>query len=178
MSLEGAPLVFAGFWRRFGALWIDVFILLPLILPTMWLNRQSQTWRLVLYVFWVIFSFLYEVYWVKGWGGTPGKLLVRIKIVKADGDPVGYKEVVWRYAPGGILSAVSSTGLLIGALSLSADEFAASTETQIAALAPAWHGVIEIIWNVWIWSEALIVLTNKKRRALHDFIAGTVVVRA
>lgn len=28
-----------------------------------------------------------------------------------------------------------------------------------------------------MWSELLVLLFNEKRRALHDFIAGTVVVR-
>ncbi|WP_233080719.1 hypothetical protein [Rheinheimera soli] len=31
--------------------------------------------------------------------------------------------------------------------------------------------------QIWIWSEFLVMLTNKKRRALHDFMAGTVVIR-
>jgi uncharacterized RDD family membrane protein YckC len=31
--------------------------------------------------------------------------------------------------------------------------------------------------NVWIFSEFVVLLTNKKRRALHDFMAGTVVIR-
>jgi hypothetical protein len=29
----------------------------------------------------------------------------------------------------------------------------------------------------WTFSEVLVMLTNKRRRALHDFIAGTLVVR-
>jgi uncharacterized RDD family membrane protein YckC len=28
-----------------------------------------------------------------------------------------------------------------------------------------------------VWGEFLVLLTNRERRALHDFIAGTVVVR-
>ena len=31
--------------------------------------------------------------------------------------------------------------------------------------------------QVWLWSELVVLLLNKKRRALHDFIAGTVVVK-
>ncbi|WP_255590049.1 hypothetical protein [Marinicella meishanensis] len=30
---------------------------------------------------------------------------------------------------------------------------------------------------VWYWSELLVMLTNERRRALHDFIAGTVVIK-
>jgi uncharacterized RDD family membrane protein YckC len=38
---------------------------------------------------------------------------------------------------------------------------------------PAWVGIVA---NIWIWSEMLVLLCNKRRRALHDMIAGTIVV--
>lgn len=41
---------------------------------------------------------------------------------------------------------------------------------------PSWYNVANLAMNIWIWSEFIIMLTNKKRRALHDFIAGTVVI--
>jgi len=37
--------------------------------------------------------------------------------------------------------------------------------------------VVNILMQVWIWGEFLTMLFNKKRRAVHDFMAGTVVVR-
>ena len=35
------------------------------------------------------------------------------------------------------------------------------------------------VWasNIWIYSEFIILLTNKRKRAAHDFIAGTAIVR-
>jgi uncharacterized RDD family membrane protein YckC len=35
-------------------------------------------------------------------------------------------------------------------------------------------GITDTLWS---WAEIITMLTNKKRRAVHDFIAGTVVVR-
>jgi uncharacterized RDD family membrane protein YckC len=29
--------------------------------------------------------------------------------------------------------------------------------------------------QIWVWSEVVVMLFNKRRRALHDFIAGTIV---
>ena len=43
-------------------------------------------------------------------------------------------------------------------------------------LAPPWYGTVEVFEQAWVWSEFIVMLTNRKRRALHDFIAGTVVV--
>jgi hypothetical protein len=32
--------------------------------------------------------------------------------------------------------------------------------------------------NLWVWGEMIVLLTNKRKRAIHDFIAGTVIVKA
>lgn len=48
---------------------------------------------------------------------------------------------------------------------------------QVAELQPAWVTCVEYATVVWLLSELVVLLFNEKRRALHDFIAGTVVVR-
>ena len=42
---------------------------------------------------------------------------------------------------------------------------------------PYWSHVVDALSQVWYWSELLVLLTNKRKRALHDFIAGTVVIK-
>jgi len=37
--------------------------------------------------------------------------------------------------------------------------------------------LFNLIPAIWFLAEAISMLTNKKRRAIHDYIAGTVVVR-
>ena len=49
---------------------------------------------------------------------------------------------------------------------------------RMLELAPSWYKPIEVLFNIWTWGELIVLLTNRKRRALHDFIAGTVVVHA
>lgn len=49
----------------------------------------------------------------------------------------------------------------------SGEALAASTAFWLLALIPL----------VWFVAEVLTMLTNERRRALHDFIAGTVVIR-
>ena len=41
---------------------------------------------------------------------------------------------------------------------------------------PSWHYHIQLFQTVWVWSEFIVLLCNKRKRALHDYIAGTVVV--
>jgi uncharacterized RDD family membrane protein YckC len=40
-----------------------------------------------------------------------------------------------------------------------------------------WDRAIDIFQNVWICSEVFVVLLNRRKRALHDFIGGTVVIK-
>ena len=45
-------------------------------------------------------------------------------------------------------------------------------ENTISSLA-IWR---DYAFNLWVFSEPIVLLTNKKRRAIHDFIAGTMVI--
>nr|WP_309696742.1 hypothetical protein [Armatimonas sp.] len=46
---------------------------------------------------------------------------------------------------------------------------------NLAAHEPAWLAWTMTATQIWVWSEVVVILFNKRRRALHDFIAGTVV---
>ncbi len=48
---------------------------------------------------------------------------------------------------------------------------------RVQDLSPAYE-VLSFALNVWIWSEVIVLLFNRRKRALHDFIAGTVVVHS
>jgi uncharacterized RDD family membrane protein YckC len=41
---------------------------------------------------------------------------------------------------------------------------------------PMWLHLASRAAAIWFWSELAVVLLNRRRRALHDFLAGTVVV--
>ena len=47
----------------------------------------------------------------------------------------------------------------------------------IMASLPIWYKPIHWAHNIWIWGEFIVLLMNKRRRALHDFLAGTVVIK-
>jgi uncharacterized RDD family membrane protein YckC len=46
---------------------------------------------------------------------------------------------------------------------------------RIIELSPG-YDVLDYSLTVWIWSEIIVLLFNRRKRALHDFIAGTVVI--
>jgi uncharacterized RDD family membrane protein YckC len=173
-------LLYAGFWRRFGALWLDFVVLLPVVGLSLWLSENYRLAHLYSFVPELIIYILFHVYLVRRYGGTPGKLMLKIRITRLDGSPVGYREAALRYSVLFILTSLESIALLIAILNMSDSEYLSlgflARSVRLVATAPSWYQPIHILLNVWIWSEFVIMLTNKRRRAPHDFIAGTVVI--
>lgn len=56
--------------------------------------------------------------------------------------------------------------------------FAASKASarNLELLSPNWYHPLIIAAGIWVCSEFFVLLTNEKRRALHDFMTGTVVI--
>jgi uncharacterized RDD family membrane protein YckC len=172
---------YAGFWPRFGALLLDALIMLPLSALVFWGSQRYRLFDLYYLVPGTLFSLFYGVYLVRRFGGTPGKLIVGVRILNVSGEPVGYREAFLRYLPEFLLSVLMSIALLIAAFHMSDSEYHTLSfmerAKRMVELAPPWYKPLQIVQNVWIWGELIVLLTNRKRRALHDFIAGTVVVR-
>lgn len=172
---------YASFWRRFGAYWLDVVILLPLTGLTFWLGDKSRLFYLYYFIPGFLFGLWFHIYLVRKYGGTPGKLLLRIKIAKVDGSSVGYKEAVIRYAVLFALSTLISVAFVLSSFQMSDAEYFSlgfrERSIRLVEQAPFWYNYVQILLNVWVWSEFIVMLTNKQRRAVHDYMAGTVVVR-
>lgn len=171
---------YAGFWKRFGSYWLDVIIMLPLTALFFWGNEQSRLFQIYYFIPGLFVGLWYHVYLVNKYGGTPGKLLLKIKISKLDGTDVGYKEAILRHSVLFILTIFSSLPLMMVVFGMTDAEYfsmdwQARAKTSMER-APSWYGIVTILANIWIWSEFVVLLTNKKRRAIHDFIAGTVVI--
>jgi uncharacterized RDD family membrane protein YckC len=174
-------LIYVGFWRRLAAYVIDFLLLVPYGLFATWFAYMSKYAFAFNQLVGMVIAVVFDVYLVKRFGGSPGKLIMEIRIAKVDGRPVGYKEASIRYSILFVISLLTSVALAGSALNMSNFDYAALTSKtrarHIRELAPAWYQPVEIAGSVWVWSEFLVLLTNRKRRALHDFMAGTVVVR-
>ncbi|MBC7525059.1 MAG: hypothetical protein H7239_11545 [Flavobacterium sp.] len=47
----------------------------------------------------------------------------------------------------------------------------------LTSLSPILFTIYSWLANIWTWSELLVLLTNPRKRALHDYVAGTVIVK-
>lgn len=107
---SGAPMRFAGFWIRFVAKFVDGFILsvpttliqVPSMMSAMLTGDPESldrvyTLSVYLSVAFLPVQMLYFILFVGAKGATPGKMLLGLRVVRADGAPVGYALATGRY---------------------------------------------------------------------------------
>ncbi len=172
---------YAGFWKRFGAYWIDIIILAPLIAIWYYGSEYSRLFHL----YWLLPStaigLWFSVYLVARYGGTPGKLLLKTKIVMIDGSPVTPKAAVIRHSVLFLLSLAGSIAMGLASLNMTDSQYLSLSFSErsqaLLDATPDWYGPVDLLMHVWIWSEFVVLLFNKRRRAIHDYMAGTVVVK-
>lgn len=174
-------MIYANFWYRFCASMLDAILLLPLFSALWWLQRYLPLIDLYWLLPGIAFHLWFYYYLVLRHGGTPGKLLMKMRIVMLDGSPVTQRAAALRCSvtmlllAGDLLaSAIASTRMPV--LDNSGDSLQ-SLVTMQEKLTPAWHMVVYYAENFWFWSEVIVVLFNRRRRAPHDYMAGTVVIR-
>lgn len=173
---------YGGFWRRLAAYIIDALIMFPIGWCALWLGMPSTQWFLAIWLIpGLVLSLAYNVWLVSRFGGTPGLLLMKLRIRMLDGSPVTLRAAAIRYSVLFILVTILAIAGLISALRINPLTYHGMTfmqlAVQLALHQPFWNGWVTNITNLWIGSEFIVLLFNEKRRAIQDFMAGTVVVK-
>ena len=181
LPIPAGELVYAGFWRRFGAFWIDFLVFLPIMGIAYYFGEKARLFQLYWFIPGLLIGLWYYVYLVARYGGTPGKLLLDMRIAMTDGSPATTNAAALRYSVMFVLSILSSLALLLAVLKMTDDEYFSlaylARSQRMVELAPPWYQTVNILMQIWIWGEFVTMLLNKKRRAIHDFMAGTVVIK-
>ncbi len=104
-------MVYAGFWIRFGAKFIDGIIMWVLGLAISFAAGHGgmKTYVFSTIVSWV-FCIAYVVYFLGKFGATPGKMACGLKVVRSDGEKITYARAFGRF----FAEFVSSIILCIG----------------------------------------------------------------
>jgi uncharacterized RDD family membrane protein YckC len=172
---------YAGFWRRFGAMWIDMLVFTPVIVLAIYLEDKSRLFQLYWLVPSILIGIWFNVYLVFRYGGTPGKLLLNIQVSMLDGAKVTLKSAFMRYVVLFVISLFTSVGMIMATFEMSDVQYLSldiiERQSALDSIAPSWYTSAQIATQVWVWSEFIIMLFNHKRRAIHDFMAGTIVIK-
>ena len=160
-------LKYSTFWPRFWSPTIDSIILwpltvlIPVVLEATIFKTRMASWVIACLA--SVIQFSYSICLNGRYGGTIGKLQCNLRILDNKTErPISYQQAILR-------DAVPLVLLLI--LCVYSISNPAKFEDMTFAL------YISAAYGLWFLAEILTMLTNSKRRALHDYIAGTVVVR-
>ena len=157
-------------WRRWGAMILDGIVVLPLAGAVLWagLNAASSATLIPLYVLNQALALGYSVGFHARCGQTPGKWVMRIKVVTLSERPIRFRHAALRDSPSILVGAVDLTWGITTTLAGN------NPFRELGQRLPAALGLASVAW---CFLELITMLSNRRRRAIHDWIAGTVVVR-
>ncbi len=175
---SNAGMRYSGFWRRVGAALIDFLIISPLLFANFYMG-DSQQYYLYSILPIQLFTFIYYVFLVAKFGATPGKLVMNMRVAMLDGSPITFKAACLRYGLWWILGLMSAVGMAMAATTMSAESLDAGYMQRSAFLTaemPGWAIMAGYANQLLALVSIIMLIFNKQRRTVHDFIAGTVVL--
>ena len=172
--------IYAGFVPRVLSSLVDKAFVWSAARFFLLIRNYSITsfWAVTLLGF--LFYRFYHIGCVALWGQTPGKMAAKIKVVKVDGTPATWKNALLRNSVETFLTAVVLFLELKAVSMVSGAQFAAAEWAKRLALIDSFvpEIAVYIAWatQAFVLTEFVVLFLNKKKRAIHDFIAGTVVI--
>lgn len=159
-------------WLRIRAGLLDGFVLAPLAMANSFLSAPER--GVVILIAWAAIS--YSAYWLYSvllharTGQTLGKRASHVKVLDLSEERIPSLGQAFLRDSGYILLNLLSLAYFIN-LVLTGRYSQEMEALVLPGQILAWAGL------AWFLLEVTTALTNRKRRALHDLIAGTVVVR-
>ena len=168
---------YAGAGVRFKAVVLDALFILPLVvLVPVLLNGPLIVFMGVM-MFGLAVSVYLFVFRLKKYGGSPGKRLVKIRVIRTDGKSIGFKEAVLRNADEFSIGLLRRCLLFYAMVSSIVSQSGMPVKFFVADYGiPKTDTVMNYIRLVWTAADIISLTVDKKHRSLKDFIAGTVVV--
>jgi len=164
---------YSTFWPRFWAAFIDgILFAIILYVESLIFGFDYSQQDSFFQTFNAIQLGIYAVLMHGLCGGqTFGKMALGVKVLNhLDESEIGVKQALRRESVNLVLNTLSLILIVVVASSIETT----GTLSTIVTLSAAVLGVVAIIWVI---SEFVTMLFNEKRRALHDFIGRTVVIR-
>jgi len=171
---------YADFWKRLGSLLIDALVFSPLIFVYFYVITHFQSLAIFCLIAMAFIGPMYSIYFHCRWGQTIGKMAVGIIVRDLSGRPISWRQAFLRNIVDLIFGIPIAIGSWIAFLRMPEaayqDPSFLNWAKMFAESQPIFVKPLQNMGSIWTWSEAIVLLFNKKKRALHDFIACTVVV--
>lgn len=164
--MEADEVQYIGFFKRILIYWVELLIF---IAPMIFLYRLTTELAfeyqsvLLVYLKWIV-VFAFNLFLLVVLGGSIGKLMFRVRVVNSKGNYPTIIQALIRYAP------IIAMGLI-----------SANNELLNYGFGFALGGYLIRIFSIgvflFILLDVVFILFNKERRALHDYMADTYVIR-
>ena len=157
--------------KRIWAAIVDGIVFMPLLFVDRYFIRSEP--NLLILVFWNIFRIFLPIFYSivahYKYGRTIGKWVARIKVLDvSEASNITLRQAILRDS---VYLSFEVAGLVYYG-------FWAFTTREPGYLLNDFIDFSSTPFFIWTLLEIISMLTNEKRRAIHDFIARTVVVRA
>ncbi|HEX2985169.1 MAG TPA: RDD family protein [Ignavibacteriales bacterium] len=164
---------FSEFGARFGAYLIDFFLFLiaSIIVGVIILSAKIYSFIPPI-IFVVVYNIIFHVFFTAKFGGSPGKLLCRIKVINKRGQYLNFRSSILRILPSTIFALLPLYSLhtLIETASHGASQQEVFWSVYPQALVMG--NILQYAWVIdYCW-----FFFNKDKRALHDLIASSYVM--
>jgi uncharacterized RDD family membrane protein YckC len=151
-------------WRRVGALVLDSFVLIPINLIVSFVfilvteDRvllKASTGGFVAVLYYILMHYYY--------GQTVGKMVTKVKVLDESEKPISFGQSILRSLPQliPVMFAVSFS----------------TADNNAGSPAAFWGRTIITLSLTFSLIDALVCASSAKNRAIHDMLAGTIVVR-
>jgi uncharacterized RDD family membrane protein YckC len=168
---------YSTFWPRFMASWVDGLVLWPLFGLTRYILSFDPPTSIA-FILWFIQStgvYFYAVYMHGKYGQTVGKMVCKVRVLTFKKEEnINFRIALLRDSIPIVIFVVTLIVefylIVVGERTII--ELYRPTPESLQA-----NSYLYLMPMFWIVAELVTMLTNKRRRALHDYIAGTVVAR-
>ena len=173
--------IYAGFWIRVWAQILDTVFVLPVLFLILYINGLGKNMYFYTLLPNLLFILWYNVYLPQKNGGTPGKTMAGITIIRLDGNYISWKEAALLYVVLFSLSTLNIIMISCNVLKANDTLFMSlgwlKRSQYLMSFSPIFFKLTSWLTNLWFVGEYLVLLINKRKRSISDFIAGTVVVK-
>jgi uncharacterized RDD family membrane protein YckC len=168
----------AVLWRRLAAKALDIALFLVLLSPAVDLGVRTtfDAGNIGPFALATLLYPLAEVLLVRTFQGTPGKRILRLRVVRADGSIPGWSDSLHRQWI--LLVLMTSQSLQVASLLPSLPrEFDLQALAQAVQDSPSGWAIVTDVATALLFASGLLVLFRRDRRSFQDLMAGTIVVQ-
>jgi uncharacterized RDD family membrane protein YckC len=157
----------APVWKRAAAIFVDGLLFLPFVYFETFLYEPGVPVAVViggLLTAWFGYLF-YDVYLHGRYGQTVGKMVLGIRVVRTDDSPIGFGRALFR----------AFVAVLFGAAFFLNDVHNIVNRGTVVPAEDDWIQTAAVIVYAVYYLIAVpaVALSNRDRRTVHDFLAGT-----